>query len=119
MAAPAITTLLSPNPASGILTANGTEQTLASGASAAGLYQLDVDCAAMQAKDEVELRVYKKVNNSAMLGVLWAQSFSGEQAEPIKQLPPVATPGEIRFTLTQSAGENRTYPWAVTNLVGV
>jgi hypothetical protein len=120
MGAPNITTLLSPNPASGNTTANGTEQTLASAASAAGIYQLDFDRTNMTDGDVTELRAYKKVNGGAAEHLIGFVSLgpAGTPTEAIVEFGPFATSNCIKFTMKQIAGTNRAYQWGVLNFTG-
>lgn len=118
MAGPVITTLLSPNPASGNQTADGAEDTLASSSAASGTYVLRVDTTNMADGDVLELRAYSKANGSASEVLAWYASIANAQSEILKYSPPIPTADDIKFTLKQTAGTNRTYQWAVLNLNG-
>jgi hypothetical protein len=121
MTAPVRTTLLSPNPATGTTTTDGTEQTLASGA-AGGSFALQIDISAMQDGDEAELRAYTKAKSGgterqigyARLGPL-GQSSSSDQIQPFGPFPVV---DDIKITLKRLAGTDRAYDWSVLNLYG-
>lgn len=119
MSAPVITTLLTPNPASGSQTATiSTEHTLASASSAGGVYLLRVNCVNMVDGDVVELRAYTKASGSDSEAVCYLASFANTQSDVIKLSIPVATAEDIKFTLKQTAGTGRAFPWGVLNLSG-
>lgn len=118
MTAPVITTLLSPNPASGNTTTDGTEQTLASAASAAGIYQLLIDTTNMVDGDQIELRAYTKSNGSATEHQAYFASFANAQTDLVKMSLPIATAADIKFTVKRTAGTDRAYQWGVLNLCG-
>ena len=118
MAGPVITTLLSPNPASGNQTADGSEDTLASASAASGTFVLRVDTSNMADGDVTELRAYSKANASGSEVLCWYVSIANAQGEVLKYSPPIPTAEDIKFTLKQTAGTNRTYQWAVLNLNG-
>lgn len=115
MAAPAITALLSPNPASGNTTTDGTEQTLASATAAPGVYQLDIDLTNMADGDQIEIRAYKKSNSSATEHLADVFSFANVQAVPVVEIGPYSTVGDIKFTLKRISGTDRAYQWGVIN----
>ncbi len=72
MTGPVITTLLSPNPASGSLTADGNSNVLAGG-SASGTYLAQIDLRNMAAGDVVEYRSWKRAYGSD--GTVTSETF--------------------------------------------
>ncbi len=118
MSGPVVTALLSPNPASGNYTASGSEDTLASGTSAPGVFQLRINTVNMADGDILELRVYTKANAGDTEGQAYYASMANAQNDVLKISLPVATAEDIRFTVKQIAGTNRTYQWSVLNLAG-
>ena len=118
MSGPVITTLLSPNPASGNLTADGTEQTLANSTAASGTFMPRVSLANMVDGDIVEIRGYSKANGSATERQCWICSFANAQGDQLPPLPATPTAEDYKVTLKQTAGTNRTYQWSVLNLNG-
>jgi hypothetical protein len=108
----AVATSLTPNPASGNLTADGTEQTLASGTSA-GTYQLHINLSNMASGDAVRLRIYSKANSLDTETVVYDRTFANVQGEPLTVSPPHGAVADYKATLQQTAGTNRTYQWAV------
>lgn len=119
MSGPVITALLSPNPASGNLTADGSEDLLASATAASGVFQLRADLSNMADGDIVELRAYTKANGNGTEGLVYYASFANAQTNKIALSLPVATAEDIKFTLKQTAGTNRNFQWSVLNLVGL
>ena len=95
-----------------------TEHTLADVATA-GTYTLHVDMNAMAAGDVVELRIYQIVLTGGTRRVAYCQRFAG--AQPADDKIAVSVPisneltdaGSIRFTLKQTFGTGRAFPWKV------
>lgn len=117
MSAPAITTLLTPNPASGNTTTDGTEQTLASG-TAAGVYQLLLNAANMVDGDIIELRAYGKANGSDAESQMYMATFAHTQTDKLKASLAIVAPSDVKFTIKRVAGTDRSYQWGVVNLSG-
>ncbi len=107
---------------SGTKTADGTEQTLLDVA-VAGLFGLIVDLAAMQATDITEFRIYQIVLTGGTRRVAYLSSYAGIQAadDLILEAPPISNEltdsGSLRFTLTQTEGTGRAYPWKVLSYI--
>lgn len=110
-------------PSTGTQTATiSTEHTLADVA-VAGTYTLHVDANAMAAGDTLELRVYQIVLTGGTRRLVYLGTFTGAQdastndLAPIKISVPISNEltdtGSIRFTLKQTAGTGRSYPWKV------
>jgi hypothetical protein len=121
MAAPVITTLLSPNPASGNQAADGNEGVLAvaTSLSQGGTFKPKVDLSDVADGDIVELRGYDQANGASSLVQSWYVSFANAQSDPAPDLPiTVATIG-YKVTLKQTAGTDRTFQWSVLNLSGI
>lgn len=103
---------------SGTQTATGGEDTLLDIA-VAGVYTLHVDKINMAAGDVVELRVYQIVLTAGTRRVAYIARFA--DAQPTDDLIALSIPianeltdsGSLRFTLKQTAGTNRNYPWKV------
>jgi hypothetical protein len=96
----------------------GTEHTLAD-TSAAGTYQLIVDCVNLAAGDVLELRLYLMVLTAGTRRVVYYQFYADDQVadDEIKVSVPVSTAlsdsGAVRATLKQTVGTGRVFPWAL------
>jgi hypothetical protein len=96
----------------------GTEHTLADIA-AAGTYTLHVDSNAMAAGDSLELRIYQIVLTGGTRRVAYFQGYYDAQSsdDQIKISVPISNEltdaGALRFTLKQTTGTGRSYPWKV------
>lgn len=98
----------------------GTEHTLADVAVAATC-TLHVDANAMAAGDTLELRIYQIVLTAGTRRLAYLASWTGAQdgssndLAPVKISVPVSNEltdaGALRFTLKQTAGSPRSYPW--------
>lgn len=95
-----------------------TEHTLLD-VSTAGVYTLHVDTVNMVAGDVLELRIYQMVLTSGTRRVAYIGSYYG--AQPTDDLIKVSVPigneltdsGALRFTLKQTFGTSRNFPWKV------
>lgn len=96
----------------------GTEATLFQ-TTAPGTFTFDVDTVNMQAGDVLELRVYKMVLTGGTARVAYMARFYDAQPtdDLIKITVPVSTPlsdsGALTFTLNQTTGTARAFPWSV------
>ena len=96
----------------------GTEHTLADVA-AVGTFTLHVDSNAMAAGDAVELRIYQIVLTGGTRRVAYFQSYFDAQSadDKIKISVPISNEltdtGSLRFSLKQTAGTGRSFPWKV------
>ena len=87
--------------------------------SSAGVFTLHVDTVNMVAGDVVELRVYQMVLTGGTRRVAFVQRYEG--AQPVDDLIKISVPianeltdsGAIRFTLKQTHGTSRNFPWKV------
>lgn len=121
MSSPAITTLLSPNPASGSTTpVVGTETTLASSTSLSqgGSFEAQIDLSNMADGDVLEVRYYNQANSSSSLVQQAYMAFANAQADALPPLPAVPAVNAWKVTINQTAGTARAYQWAVYNLYG-
>lgn len=80
---------------------------------AAGTYQLQVDCNAMAVGDVVTIEVETKTISGGTARVKERFYLAGVQAAPQIETLPHLEPVEIAFYLTQSAGTGRSFPWAI------
>jgi hypothetical protein len=85
----------------------------------AGTFTLHVDKNAMVSGDTLELRIYQIVLTSGTRRVAYKTVYSGAQStdDMIAISVPISNEltdsGSVRFTLKQTAGTGRAYPWKV------
>lgn len=85
----------------------------------AGTFTLHVDTSVMQAGDVLELRVYQMVLTGGTQRVAYYARYVGVQ--PADDLIKISVPisneltdtNSLRFSLNQTKGTSRTYPWKV------
>jgi hypothetical protein len=92
----------------------GTEHSLAAPTSAKTRV-LIVDLGALLNDEEVELRVKRAVLLSGTVRTD-IYTFRHIQASPIKESQPYVCPQGAEFTLKQTTGTGRSFPWAVITL---
>jgi len=98
--------------ASGTQTATiGTEHVLDSPTTNA-TYVYEVDTVNMANGDLLELRVYDMVDGTNYRQI-WKGTYQHVQINPGKQSPFVTITTQGKFTLKQTAGTGRSYPWIV------
>lgn len=84
-----------------------------------GTYTFHVDTNAMAAADVLELRVYQVVLHEGTPRVAYKETFSGAQPvdDQIKISVPISNElldaESLKFTLKQTAGTGRAFPWKV------
>lgn len=98
----------------------GTEHTLGSAITTAGVYQLVVDLNAMAAgatPDILELRVYGKARSSDTERLIYCATYFSSQG-PTLLVQDIAriSPHYYKVTLKQTQGTGRAYPWAVYSI---
>lgn len=103
---------------SGTLTSTvGTEQTLLDLATPTFLvYMAKIDLTNMISGDIVILNIYNKVLSGGNLTLFFTQTYNGVQNPAGQPSVPLPADQEIKFTLYQTAGSPRTYPWTVISL---
>lgn len=78
-----------------------------------GTYQLYVDVAAMLSGDTLEIRVKEKVRSGGTQRLATMDTLSGVQAEPAWVSPALILLHGADFTVKQTAGTGRSYPWSI------
>ena len=103
-------------------TANGeqtatidTEHTLQT-VTSAGSYILLVDTNNMALGDKLTLRAKVKVRSVGTTRLAYEASYVHAQGEPVKISIPIASTNEVVFTLEQTDGTCRAFPWEVIQL---
>lgn len=105
--------------ASGTKTATIAEEFELAEVKVAGTFTLHVDTNKMAAGDVLELRVYQMILTGGTARVAYFQAFQG--AQPADDLIKISVPisneltdaDALRFTLKQTAGTGREFPWKV------
>lgn len=98
-----------------------TEHTLVT-ISTPGVYVLIVDCSVLLANDMLELRAYQMVLTGGTSRVIQVVTYTGVQLadDLIKVSPPLyndlTDATACKFTLKQTYGTSRTFPWKVLRL---
>jgi len=94
-----------------------TEHTLGT-ITTAGTYQLQVDMNALANGDTVVLRTKLKVRSSGTTRLMYEDSYSHVQSQLVAVTIPAAATNEVVFTLEQTAGTGRAFPWEIVQLDG-
>lgn len=92
-----------------------TEHTLAT-VTAGGTYVLAVDLTNLVDGDAVTLCAKVKVRSSDSAAQLYSAEFAHAQADKVAMSIPVPAPHSVAFTLEQTEGTGRAFPWAVYEL---
>lgn len=92
-----------------------TEHTLTTVAGA-GTFVIYVDTNAMVNGDVLELRVKTKVTSGGTTRGFLLATYANVQDQPIVASIPVASINECVFTLKQTVGTSRSFPWEVVEL---
>jgi hypothetical protein len=93
----------------------GTEHDLAT-VTSANVLELDVDVDALvggATPDIVEFRAYGKARTGDTERLIKVYTLVGDQSENLFKAPPVVSPHHARFTLKQTQGTGRAFPWAI------
>lgn len=99
----------------------GTEHSLTS-VNESGVFILYVDTVNMQANDVLELRIKKIVLTSGTKRVLAYAAFYGDQIDDDTMKMSIPIPNDltdtnsIEFTLNQTFGTSRNFPWKVLKI---
>jgi hypothetical protein len=78
-------------------------------------YVFSVDTVNLALGDLVELRCYDMVDG-VNYRQMWKGSFQHPQINNAKVSPPLAVTTQAKFTLKQTAGTGRVFPWSVRRI---
>jgi hypothetical protein len=78
-------------------------------------YVLSVDAVNLTLGDLVELRCYDMVDGTNYRQ-MWKGTFQHAQINNAKVSPPIAVTTQVKFTLKQTAGTGRAFPWSVRRI---
>jgi len=92
-----------------------TEHTLAT-ITSAGTYVLLVDTVNLALGDKLTLRAKTKVRSVGTTRLAYEAFYAHAQSEPVKVSIPVPSTNEIVFTLEQTDGTGRAFPWEIVQL---
>lgn len=82
----------------------------------AGSFVLMVDMNAMVLGDKLTLRAKVKVRSVGTTRLAYTANYSQNQGEPVAISIPIASVNEVVFTLEQTAGTGRVFPWEIVEL---
>jgi hypothetical protein len=101
--------------ASGSQTATiSTEHSLATPTTIA-TYVFSVDTVNMVLGDAVELRAYEMID-ATNYRECFKLTYQHAQAQPGKKFPPIDSTTQAKFTLKQTAGTGRVFPWRLRSI---
>ena len=92
----------------------GTEHVLGSPTTSA-TYVFSVDMVNLTTGDLVELRCYDMVDGTNYRQ-MWKGTYQHVQINNAKASPPLAVTTQAQFTLKQTAGTGRAFPWSVRRI---
>jgi hypothetical protein len=92
-----------------------TEHTLAT-ITTSGSFVLGIDTNAMVLGDKLTLRVKAKVRSIGTTRLAYTANYAHVQGEQVKFSIPVPSTNEVVFTLLQTAGTGRAFPWEIWEL---
>lgn len=102
---------------SGSQTATITTEHVLSTQTGANAFIFMVDAANLAAGDELELRIYGKARSADTERVMFKSTFGPIPLdEPLLFSPAFLSPHHAKFTLKQTVGTGRAFPWAVYGL---
>jgi hypothetical protein len=78
-------------------------------------YVFSVDTVNMANGDLVELRCYDKVDGTNYRQ-MWKGTYQHIQINNAKASPPITTTTQAQFTLKQTAGTGRAFPWSIRRI---
>lgn len=84
----------------------------------AGVYVLTVNLSNMASGDTVTVKARGKALSGGAAADMMTRTFTGAQTVPVRQSLPVLAEHEVVFTIEQSAGTARSFPWSVAAVVG-
>ena len=82
----------------------------------AGVYVLAVDMTNLALGETLDIRIATNVRAADSETVLYLATFANAQAEPQVQSVPVVVIDDATFSIRQTGGTGRAFPWAVYSL---
>ena len=105
--------------ASGTQSATVTTEHSLGTAAVAGVFQLIVDVSGLLDNDVLVLRIKQKVLTGGTARVMWSETYYGAQSAEAYIVPSIPVlndlveAGALDFTLQQTFGTSRDFPWKV------
>lgn len=81
-----------------------------------GSYALQLDTANMVAGDILIVREKVKVRSTGTTRLVQSSRFAHVQAEPVKIFIPKPSTNEVVYTIEQTDGTGRAFPWEIVQL---
>lgn len=94
----------------------GTEHTLGTAITTAGVFVLVVDSANLVDGENLELRIYTKYASGGTERLAFVANFANAQTDPNKYSLPVPSDTSWKATLKQTGGTGRAFPWNILSL---
>ena len=94
----------------------GTEHTLSGSFTTEKTYLLYVDTTNLLNGDELELRVKMKAASGGSELLIWAGYYIHSQTDVLKASVPIRSPYSCSFTLKQTVGTGRSFPWVILSV---
>ena len=82
----------------------------------AKVFVLEVDTSALANGETLELYVKSKCLSGGALAIAYSATYINVQAEPLKISVPIPSDIQAVFTLIQTGGTGRDYPWKVLSI---
>ena len=92
-----------------------TEHTLGT-ITTSGSFVIGIDANAMVLGDELVIRAKLKVRSVGTTRLAYEATYSQNQGLPVIISIPIASTNEVVFTLEQTAGTGRAFPWEIWEL---
>ena len=81
-----------------------------------GSFVIGIDANAMALGDELVIRVKLKVRAAGTTQLAYEATYAHTQGTPVILSIPIASTNEVVFTLEQTAGTGRSFPWEIWSL---
>lgn len=91
----------------------GTWHDVAAVTSTAGVRVLAVDVANLTGSEVLDIRIQVNVRSTDSQRVAYQATLVGAQSAPVVQSVPVVVPDDATFSIRQTGGTGRAFPWAV------
>ncbi len=83
------------------------------GSNSVGVYQILLDLAALATGDQFKLVLYERVRSTSTTGIVFSETYTGAQTQPIYISPALTLMHDWSFTLKKLAGTDREIHWSI------